>query len=293
MNMSIFYPLLMSLPIGFLAIIVAIWKRFEDAKGLVAPIKEKEKFLRAPGYSASKKVEALSDEIDDTLFWFTAMPALVIVGFLALKTSGKARIPYFWEITVAIAAITFVWLTVELISKIKARRSWQLGFRGERAVGEYLNSLMLDGCRVFHDFPLNGAGNLDHIVVAPSGVYAIETKTKSKRSRLENGHQVIYDGKTLAFAEGKWDTEYLRQARDQAKQLGNLLAEELKTPVEVEPILTLPGWYVDRRGLGDVRVLNQKEISSAIVSNAPPVLSPEQIQKIAAYLDSRCRDVAF
>jgi len=218
---------------------------------------------------------------------------LVIIGFLALKSSGKARVPYFWEITVAIAAVTFVWLTVELISKIKARRSWQLGFRGERVVGEYLNSLMLDGCRVFHDFPLNGAGNLDHIVVAPSGVYAIETKTKSKRSGVESNHKVIYDGKTLAFAEGRWNTEYLRQARDQAKQLGKLLADELKMPIEVEPILTLPGWFVDRCGLGEVRVLNQKEISSAILTNAPPVLSPDQIQKIAACLDARCRDVAF
>jgi hypothetical protein len=293
MNPSIFYPLLMGLPLGFLAIIVAIWKRFEDAKGLVAPIKEQEKFLRAPGYSASKKIEALNEEIDDTLFWFTALPALVIIGFLALRSSGKARVPYFWEITVAIAAITFVWLTVELISRIKERRRWQLGFRGERAVGEYLNRLMLDGCRIFHDFPLNGAGNLDHIVVAPSGVYAIETRTKSKHSRLENNYKVVYDGKTLAFAEDRWNTEYLRQARDQANQLANLLADELKTPIEVEPILTLPGWFVDRRGLGEVRVLNQKEISPAILSSAPPALSPEQIQKIAAYLDARCRDVAF
>ena len=55
-------------------------------------------------------------------------------------------------------------------------KSWP---QGERLVGETINWLMKDGFDVFHDYPIdpNGkSGNIDHIVVGPNGVFAIETK---------------------------------------------------------------------------------------------------------------------
>ena len=55
------------------------------------------------------------------------------------------------------------------------RKSYALGLDGELATAEELNQLMLDGCRVFHDVPIR-YGNVDHVVVHRSGVYAVNTK---------------------------------------------------------------------------------------------------------------------
>lgn len=47
-----------------------------------------------------------------------------------------------------------------------------------RAVVEFLYGLREQGYKVLHDIPADEF-NLDHVVVAPYGVYLIETKTKS------------------------------------------------------------------------------------------------------------------
>jgi hypothetical protein len=46
-------------------------------------------------------------------------------------------------------------------------------------VGQFLERLRDDGARVFHDVPGEGF-NLDHVVISPHGLCAIETKTYSK-----------------------------------------------------------------------------------------------------------------
>ena len=69
---------------------------------------------------------------------------------------------------------------------VKKYRDYSLGLMGERAVGEELNLLMAEGCRVFHDYPGGPNWNIDHVVVAPSGVYGIETKMRRK-SRAPKG----------------------------------------------------------------------------------------------------------
>ncbi|MBN1547047.1 MAG: NERD domain-containing protein [Syntrophaceae bacterium] len=58
------------------------------------------------------------------------------------------------------------------------RKNYRLGYEGEMATGQELNMLMLEGYHVFHDFPADRF-NIDHIVVSPNGVIAIETKAKS------------------------------------------------------------------------------------------------------------------
>ena len=54
---------------------------------------------------------------------------------------------------------------------------------------------MLQGFHVYHDFPAEGF-NIDHIVVGAKGVFAVETKTRSKRTTANRREDatVEYDG---------------------------------------------------------------------------------------------------
>jgi len=55
------------------------------------------------------------------------------------------------------------------------------GREGERIVGQFLENARADAARVFHD--LVGAGlNVNHVVVSPHGVFALETKSHSNAS---------------------------------------------------------------------------------------------------------------
>jgi len=58
---------------------------------------------------------------------------------------------------------------------LQRRRARRSGAEGEEQVAAVLASL--PGCYVLHDIMLPGArGNIDHVVIAPSGVTVIETK---------------------------------------------------------------------------------------------------------------------
>ncbi len=290
----IMYVLLSFVPAGILAGILEVWRRLSQAEGRRSPISDK--LLRPPGESCRKKMEELNDKIDEIVIWVLGFPSTFLICYLSSNgtTVATRPVPGFWTSALVLAAGVFVVLVWNLISLMKDRANWRLGFSGERAVGERLNHLMADGCIVFHDFPLGETGNIDHVVVAPSGVYAIETKTKRKgaSSSAQLAHEVIYDGQTLEFPFYT-DTHDLAQARQQAERLAKFLAEAVKEPLPVKAMLTLPGWYVINRGAGDVLVLNPKMIESAILKPDATGLSPELIKQVAWVLDQKCRDVEF
>jgi hypothetical protein len=55
--------------------------------------------------------------------------------------------------------------------------AWARGAEGERALGARLDELRSESIHVLHDRRIPGSqANIDHIVVAPSGVYVIDTK---------------------------------------------------------------------------------------------------------------------
>lgn len=84
-----------------------------------------------------------------------------------------------WTLTIILGIGLTVYCLTNLLKHLNLRRSYQLGYEGEIAVGQELNQLMLDGYRVYHDFP-GDKFNIDHIVVGPPGVFAVETKARSK-----------------------------------------------------------------------------------------------------------------
>ena len=170
----------------------------------------------------------------------------------------------------------------------KQRAAYRLGFQGERFVAEELNQLMNNGFQVFHDIPFFDY-NIDHVVVGPTGVFAIETKTK--RKRLAHGkekHKVVFDGERLNFPGG-WDTAALDQARLNAKTLSQWLSSATADRITAHPILTIPGWFVERSVRSEVYVANPKQIRSYILNSNENLLSPQEIQRAVHQLDEKCR----
>jgi nuclease-like protein len=151
---------------------------------------------------------------------------------------------------------------------------------------------MLRGCRVFHDVQAEGF-NIDHVVIGSAGVFAVETKARPKRPHGtgSQGATVTYDGSVLHFP-GWQEWEPLEQAKRQAEWLRKWLTSAVGEPVDVKPVLALPGWYVERKGPGDVIVINPKNATFLAESRGRQELTDQMIQRIAHQLEQRCRDVA-
>jgi hypothetical protein len=279
-------------PILILLGIVWVWRWVRSWRKEREPVSEK--LLRPPAESTRRQLEKLDEQINDTLLWFLFAPPIVAVFLLipnpALTASSRVGVVV---ILVIAGAITFAILAWRLIRLLNRRRNYRLGFAGERATAEELNQLMLDGCRVYHDVPMDPYGNIDHVILSSTGVYAVETKARRKRKVPgKRDHEVVFDGKVLTFPNGI-DTKALQQAKRQADQLRVFLSKAVGEPVKVGAILTFPGWLVINRAKSEIKVLNPKNIRSAIQEKRIPELPKQLIDRIAYQLDQRCRDVEF
>jgi Nuclease-related domain len=293
MFISLLYTFLSYVPLGILFVALKWSDSREKSRGRRAQAPEK--MLRPPGESLRKQAESLDRQIADQLIWLLGFPVLVLIIYLAARESAPPAFTLAWRIVLAVSLDAYALMAVGLVRRRRGHEKLRLGYHGERAVGEELNRLMLDGCRVFHDVPLSKDWNLDHVVVAPSGVYAIETKTQARRKSGESqaADEVVYDGICLQFPNNAYDSKSPAQAYDHAERLAHMLSEDLNATVHVKPILTLPGWWIACKGKGEVAVMNPQMIRSAIVTDNAPVLSPELIEDITRHLDKKCRDVEF
>jgi hypothetical protein len=257
---------------------------------------EKFKLLRGPGETQRRRVQ----QADESLFWCifggAFVPVLVGWSVLLLAVYLPKRLIL---VGAAMAVVCFIastiGATIFLFRFLHRRRNDLLGYVGERAVAEYLEPLLADGFRIFHDVPAEGRKkdfNIDHVVIGPTGVAVIETKTRRKKKgrRGFEEHVVTYDGRRLIWPWGE-DTCGIAQVCAEADWLREFIKKRTGLRIDPKAILAFPGWLVKERVVGAFRVANHKIVPSIIAQWKPQPLSPEQIDLISRQLDERCRDV--
>ncbi len=247
--------------------------------------------LRNPGESLRTQVEDLTYDIlgeVSTLFVvpFVLYSQVVTVSYLTKKPPR----PFLLVIMSVMGLAVVGYCVVRIIKSMNSRNKVRLGLDCEISVGQELNQLMLHGCRVFHDFPADNF-NIDHVVIGPAGVYAIETKGRAKPDKVQGtaGARVVYDGKSLQFP-GWSETEPIAQAKRQAQWLANWLKSAVGQPIPVKPALALPGWFIERKER-DMVVFNSKNSGFLAKSLDGTVLPADLIQTIAHQVEQRCRTV--
>ncbi len=129
-------------------------------------------------------------------------------------------------------------------------RSWRLGARGERTVGRRLAQLSPAGWTVRHDLTLVPPSNVDHLVLGPPGVFAIDTKRWTGQ---------VWAGSRRLFANG-----HLTDAIEKARWCASTVAQALRDagePTWVEPVLAFVGTRVSGSGsCNGVTVLSDREL---------------------------------
>jgi len=219
------------------------------------------------------------------------IPMMTYIGINLSQIMGGIGWGEIW-VYVLITAFAEIYLYRKIWKVLLELRPKSLGLEGEMFVGEELNQLMLKGCRVYHDVPIE-YGNVDHVVVSESGVFAVNTKMLGKpRDRGQDEKvnvnypesQMHFPDRTIPIPQQKLLTE--------AKALSTFLSKSVGEPVQVEAMLALPGWFIksDRNGAAPVRVFNPKNSSHLFVKNQSK-LSEQMIQRIAHQIDQKCRDI--
>lgn len=288
---AILAVLLLVLGPGFLAAWFIVRQRRQARQARRSPLTKD--LLRAPGQALREELEELRRDVLADVLLLMIVPAFVAAFLYVLHlVSGMAASPV--VLVAALAGMAgFCARQIRMLLKKNTKLDQvRLGLDAEMAAGQELDQLMRQGAVVFHDLQAEKF-NIDHVVIAPQGVFAVETKGYRKPNGLEGkaSATVVYDGQTLKFPD--WSAiKELEQAQRQAQWLAGWLSSATGQTTEVLPVLALPGWFVDRKGRGPVLVLSGGELRGHLLKarDARP-LNAEQMVRVVHQVEQRCRDV--
>jgi len=254
------------------------------------------RMLRLPGEGRWERMEQVRDQLQMELLDALCVP-LVVAGIPALIVmalpSGAARVVLLCLIGTG-CVVSIAYRGWRILGLMRELRKLKADVRAERLVADQLHTAAGGGFHVFHDAVVPGPQKLyhiDHLVVGPTGVYAIETRTHEKPAEAakSSGDRVAFNGVALEWPTGPADAESPREATAHAERVQTYLHERLGVAVPVQPVLALPGWQVEGAGYGALAVVNPRQFPSLLFSR--PVLDGRTVDAIRRQFDTLCRTV--
>jgi len=235
--------------------------------------------VHAPGQSLSRKIDDLFDD-EITVYSVWSLFVVFLAAFEWYRYFKK--LPPAPKSATFMAAVVVSYSAYRIIKAIKKVKTLKLGRDGERAVGQFLEEKLRPmGCQVLHDI-IGDDFNVDHLVIGPTGIFTIETKTYNKPAK--GASRVVFDGEQVTVNGFTPDRDPIVQAKAEAKWISDLLAESTGRRFYVHPILLYPGWFVETtKANSDLYVLNDT-LTPTYIKNARNPLSAEDIAMITFHM---------
>lgn len=248
---------------------------------------ERSQLIRMPAQALNSQIQSTSIEVMGLGVVITALMTspFVYVGSQYISFTEPASISIMIAIAIGVIyGCVRAWKYTDQLIKLK------LGRDAELAVASELMKLQSLGYQVFHDVQADGF-NIDHLVVGPNGVFAVETKGRHKRTNdAKNGQKdyvMSFENNQLNFPS--WiEKEPLDQAQRQAKWVATWLNKASGMQLNVMPLLVYPGWFVNLKSKPPFPVLNHKQLEKTIPTLRGTQLDPMQINAVSYQVVQRC-----
>jgi len=235
----------------------------------------------APGRFQLQAIGEVSIEIKAHRFCAILQP-LFLAAIVAIYHRYHARLDLQFLVTSIVACgLVFLFCSWNLVEKGRMHKRLRLDYEAEVEVGQALDQLTAGGYHVYHGFQQAGI-DIDHLLVGPKGVFAVETKGHA-RSTKKSGTDVAtvtYNGHALFFPRGT-DEHTVSGAVEQAGRLSEWLGGETGEEISARAVVVIPGWFVKRTTSDGVPVVNPGQFKSLFEHIASRSLSDAQITRIA------------
>ena len=196
-------------------------------KPVVTPVEETRAATRPPGIGEYRGNLAHLSGNPRMRVWRLriVVAALVMVAFSILVS---------WQLGLTLAVIVVIADTI-----YRARKSYSGKVRltgAQRRTRRQLTKLGRAGYRAMHSSPIpDSAEQIDHLVVGPTGVFAIDSESWDK-------HLVVRAKKGTQLWHGPFSKkDRLEHAQWEAQRAADLLSDEIGTSVSVRPAMAVYG----------------------------------------------------
>jgi hypothetical protein len=209
------------------------------------------------------------------------LPVGICGAYLAVRYFGVARGGWVEITGLAIfALVLMLFVGSRRLRMIGARNEMSLVYDSRVATRRVLDPLLKEDHYVFHDV-VGEQFCIDHLVVGPKGVFAIQTHAEPVTS-LEQGLNVpivTYNGRELLFPKGS-DHGIAERARLNAQKLSHWINGQAEEQIAVRAIVSLPGWTVRRTSSEGIPIINPKQFASLFEYIQPWELPASSIETI-------------
>lgn len=200
------------------------------------------------------------------------------LAFLLGYLLGKNIQPYLLILIIAFAcslpfAIKKLNRVVETLER--ERLCFRKGATGEAVVGFVLNNFP-DDFRVIHDLT-TPFGNIDHVVIGPSGAYVIDTKNWKGVVASDGNGELLLNGKSTQKTEIKNLTRRIMSIKEKINVLSSL-------DPYVQGVFAFPSAYVEAKwgATGYIHCVKDEQLYDYIVENKKgKKLSQKEIEAIS------------
>jgi hypothetical protein len=221
--------------------------------------------------------QTYADLISDPLVrkWARRGAIALVVGLLFTLVIG-------FRVGLAAAVLAVIVDSVRRARLNSSVQAWQKSSAAERRTERQLRALEKGDWRILHAraVPMDehgvSDGKIDHVVVGPTGIYAIDSENWDRRLPVRAlSHTRLY--------HGPFDKkERLDEARWEADQASKLISDQLGYQIQVQPSVAIYGpaisWKVLR--VRDVDVYSGGR-ARTYLRRRPKVLSNTDIQRIS------------
>lgn len=213
-------PFLLS---GLLGLVAVGWWGFSKVRAARRRFWSRRKglLLRPPGHTLAEKLSEHSERVAFplvALFMGSGIAGAFLwaIGFsiVSLVSNGRFRLEFgargwsaltsaqqFWPTALCLVfgiiggAGLIWWGGCKFLAWLREGYRLRMGLRGEQAVADELQLAVRAGYHLFNDIPTDADCNIDHVIVGQGGVFAIETKARSKPDHLDDRDaKAVFDG---------------------------------------------------------------------------------------------------
>jgi hypothetical protein len=244
-----------------------------------AAARRERRALGTPGASAQAEYQHRS--AIEQAAWAPSRPlrvaATALAGLAGLLVATVAGLHPAAGLLVTMVAAGGAWWRLRFRPSPETQ-AWRRGADGERHVARLLEPLVRAGWGVSHDLRVPGSkANVDHVVIGPPGVFAIDTKNYRGRLHLSRDG-LLWHGRTFllpTLSATRWEAD--------------MLQDRIGAPdIVVVPIVAVLGAVVP---FGEVTSMGVTVIParrlSGVLRSLPPTLTPERAREVAAQMNRR------
>ena len=179
---------------------------------------------------------------------------------------------------VFLAVVTgLFWLVRRYCNRLeKKREAWEHGLEGEVVVGRSLVRMLPDSYHVVHDLQTK-YGNIDHVVVGPTGVFAVETKNWRGWVTSDGNGELLLNGKAT-------DKPYVKRFTGRIMALRDRWTVLAETDRFIQGVMVFASAYEDAKWgtTGNVQCIPERRIPDYFLQAKPQrPLSSREVARLS------------